>query len=140
MLICALFCYELAKYVPSAANVLKYIGAVYIIYLAVHVARSKPEEEESREMSFLKCFLLEFVNVKIILYAITVFTGYVIPYGVSLADMLFHAVMLTIIGVAGNLAWAAAGGTLPEDAKKILSSVQSFDGCGFNLVCCQSGI
>ena len=110
MLLCALFCYELAKYVPSVAGVLKYVGAAYIVYLAIHVARSKPENEESKEMSFLKGFLLEFVNVKIILYAITVFTGYVLPYEASLGDMVFHAVMLTVIGVAGNLAWAAAGG------------------------------
>ena len=78
MVACALFCYELARYAPSAAGVLKYVGAAYILYLAVHVAMSKPDDGESRQMTFLKGFLLEFVNVKIILYAITVYTGYVI--------------------------------------------------------------
>ncbi len=118
MLLCGLFCYELAKYVPSIAGILKYAGAAYIVYLAVHVARSKPEAEERREMSFFKGFLLEFVNVKIILYAITVFTGYVLPYEATLLDVLFHAVMLTGIGLAGNLAWAAAGGIFQKLLKK----------------------
>ena len=65
------------------ANILKYVGAAYIAYLAIYVARSKPDGGESNQMSFMKIFLLEFVNVKIILYAITVYTGYV-WLGVSL--------------------------------------------------------
>lgn len=112
MLLCALFCYEMAKYVPSAAGVLKYVGAAYIVYLAVHVARSKPDNGEGSQVSFMKGFLLEFVNVKIILYAITVYTAYVMPYDTGLGILLIHAVMLTIIGLTGNLVWAAAGGVL----------------------------
>lgn len=114
MLLCSLFCYELAKYVPSITTVLKYVGAAYIVYLAIHVAFSKPASEENKELSFLKGFLLEFVNVKIILYAITVFTGYVLPHETSLGEMIFHAVMLTLTGVAGNLTWAAAGGVFQK--------------------------
>lgn len=114
MAICALFCYELAKYVPSVAGVLKYVGAAYIVYLAIHVALSKPDDGESKQMSFMKGFLLEFVNVKIILYAITVYTGYVLPYDTRLGVLLIHAVMLTVIGLAGNLAWAAAGGVFQK--------------------------
>lgn len=114
MVICALFCYELAKYVPAAAGVLKYVGAAYIVWLAIHVARSKPEDSESKPMSFWKGFWLEFVNVKIILYAITVYTGYVLPYDTSLLSLLIHAVCLTLIGVAGCVTWAAVGGVLQK--------------------------
>lgn len=118
MLLCALFCYELAKYAPSITGILKYIGAAYIIYLAIHVAVSKPETEEKKEMTFLKGFLLEFVNVKIILYAITVYTAYVLPNKAAPADMVLHALVLTAIGVSGNLAWAAAGGIFQKILKK----------------------
>ena len=31
MTICAVFCYELARYVPSGAEVLKYVGGAYIV-------------------------------------------------------------------------------------------------------------
>lgn len=114
MVICALFCYELAKYVPSAAGILKYVGAAYILWLAIHIARSKPESGENRTMSFWQGFWLEFVNVKIILYAITVYTGYVLPYDTALLSLLIHAVCLTLIGVAGCLTWAAVGGMLQK--------------------------
>lgn len=110
MVACAVSCYELTRYVPLASKVLKYVGAAYIVYLAIHVAMSKPGDIEDRKMSFMKGFLLEFVNVKIILFAITVYTGYVLPYGEDLGVLLIHAVMLTLIGVAGTLTWAAAGG------------------------------
>lgn len=65
-------------------------------------------------MSFMKGFLLQFVNVKIILYAITVFTGYVLPHDMSLGILLVHAAIVTMVGVAGTLTWAAAGGALQK--------------------------
>lgn len=114
MVICALFCYELARYIPSMTGILKYVGAAYIVYLAVHVALSKPDNDEGEQMSFMKGFLLQFVNVKIILYAITVFTGYVLPHDMSLGILLVHAAIVTMVGVAGTLTWAAAGGALQK--------------------------
>ena len=118
MVICALLCYELAKYVPAAAGVLKYAGAAYIVYLAIHVALSKPNDGESQQISFVYGFLLEFVNVKIILYAITVYTAYVLPHEMRLGMLLIHAVTLTAVGVAGNLVWAAAGSALQKFLRK----------------------
>ncbi len=114
MVLCALFCYELQKYVPSVAGVLKYVGAAYIVWLAAHVAFGRPEEGGGMRISFWNGFFLEFVNVKIILYAVTVYTGYVLPYDAGLASLLVHAVCLTAVGVAGMIAWAAAGGAFQK--------------------------
>lgn len=112
MILCALFCYELDKYLPTLSGILKYVGAVYIFWLAIHVARSKPEKEESQQASFWKGLFLQFVNVKIYLYAITIYTGYVLPAGGTLTSLLLHAVSLTLIGMAGFFTWGAAGGFL----------------------------
>lgn len=114
MVLCALFCYELAKHLPSVAGVLQYLGAAYIVYLAIHVACSKPSDGEGKPMSFLKGFLLEFVNVKIILFAITIYTGYLLPYHSQLGILLVHAIFMTAIGVAGTLTWAMAGGVFQK--------------------------
>ena len=47
-------------------EVLKYIGADYILWLAIHIAFSKPSTENAEQSaSFLKGFMLQFVNVKI---------------------------------------------------------------------------
>lgn len=114
MLLCALFCYELAQFVPAAAGVIKYIGAAYIVWLAIHILRSSTDGYDHQPVSFWKGFLLDFVNVKIILYAITVYTGYVLPYDPSLLSLILHAVCLTVIGVSGNITWAVAGGVLQK--------------------------
>lgn len=114
MFICALFCYELAKYLPSLTGTLKYVGAAYIVYLAIHVARSSPDNSDGRQMTFWKGFLLQFFNVKIILYAITVYTGYVLPYESSLTSLFSHAINLTVIGMAGFITWGLAGGLFQD--------------------------
>ena len=109
MVLCALFCYELARFVPAAVGVLKYVGAAYILWLAFHVARSKPETQTQSGFSFWRGFWLEFVNIKIILYAITIYTGYVLPHAPALPSQHLHAHGITAIGVAGTLTWAALG-------------------------------
>lgn len=114
MFICALFCYELAKYLPSLTGTLKYVGAAYIVYLAIHVARSSSDNSDGRQMTFWKGFLLQFFNVKIILYAITVYTGYVLPYESSLTSLFSHAINLTVIGMAGFITWGLAGGLFQD--------------------------
>lgn len=111
MVLSALFCYQLAKYIPALTSVLKYVGAAYIVYLAIRVMRSRPDGGSHKPMTFLNAFLLQFVNVKIILYAITVYTGYVLVRQSGLPVLLLHAGMLSVIGLSGNFAWAVAGGT-----------------------------
>ncbi|MFT4006608.1 MAG: LysE family transporter [Lacrimispora sp.] len=115
MLISGVFCYQMGKYIPALSGVLKYVGAAYIFWLAIHVARSKPaEEEKGRQMSFWSGFFLQFVNVKIIMYAITAYTGYVLPVSPTLQFILVNAVLFTVIGVSGVVTWAAAGGILQK--------------------------
>lgn len=109
MVLCALFCYELAQWIPSMMDGLRYVGAAYIVYLAVHVAKSRPDEGEKQAMSFLNGLLLQFVNIKIILYAVTVYIGYVLPYDSWMHTLLIHAVVMTTLGMAGTLTWAASG-------------------------------
>ena len=41
-IICALFVYGIGAFLPGALKILKYVGAVYIFWLAIHVAVSKP--------------------------------------------------------------------------------------------------
>ena len=101
MAVCALFCYQLNHFLPTLSQALRYVGAGYILWLAVHVARSKPAGEENRKASFWKGFLLQFVNVKIIFYAITIYTGYVFPAGGS-STMVVQPFLLTVMGTAGH--------------------------------------
>ena len=71
-------------------EVLKYIGAAYILWLAIHIAFSKPSTENAEQSaSFLKGFMLQFVNVKIYMFGVTALTGYVVGYMSSFPALLF---------------------------------------------------
>lgn len=118
MLLCALFCYELAQYAPAITNSLKYLGASYMVYLATQIACSKPSVKQGYQISFWKGFFLQFANVKIILFAITAHTVYTIPYANNLTQMLLHSLCMSIVGIAGTLTWAIAGGMLQNFLQK----------------------
>lgn len=112
MLICASSCWGLAQQLPALTVWLKYLGAVYIFWLAWHIASSKPAAEEAARQGagFWRAFGLQFLNVKIIMYGITIFTAYVLPSSSQLWFVLANCVSLTLIGAAGFLTWGWAGG------------------------------
>lgn len=63
---------------PGVMGVIKYVGAAYILWLAVHIALSRPDLDQGEQSaSFWKGFVLQFVNVKIYMFGITPWTGYI---------------------------------------------------------------
>ncbi|MFK4302490.1 MULTISPECIES: LysE family transporter [unclassified Paenibacillus] len=111
MVICGMFSVVLAKYIPTAMPYMKYIGCAYILWLAYYTAISKPSSSDAEEgsTSFMRGFILQFVNVKIILWGITIFTGYVLPYYSSFAAVAGFIVLATIIGDGATHLWAIGG-------------------------------
>ena len=58
-ILCAIFVYGVNSLLPNAMEVMKYIGAAYILWLAIHIAFSKPSTENAEQSaSFLKGFRL----------------------------------------------------------------------------------
>ena len=112
MVIVILFCHELAEYAPELVKYLKYLGAAYILWLAVHIAVSRPSESEGQTMSFGKGFALAISNVKVILYLITIFTAYVIQSGAGLVEMCMHGVFIIAMSAVSWSLWGAVGGIL----------------------------
>ena len=112
MVIVILFCHELAEYAPELVKYLKYVGAAYILWLAVHIAVSQPSESEGQMLSFGKGFALSVSNVKVILYLITIFTAYIIPSGAAFAEMCAHGVFIIATSAISWCLWGAVGGVL----------------------------
>lgn len=109
-LICALFVYGVSTFLPEVLAVMKYIGAAYILWLAVHIAFSRPEGSSGdKPASFWKGFMLQFVNVKIYLFGITALTGYVTNYSTSLWVLIFFELVIATIGTIAAISWIGAG-------------------------------
>ena len=113
LMVCViLFCHELAQYLPEAVTYLKYIGAGYILWLAVHIALSTPGEAGARSVSFRSGLILALSNVKVMLYLITIFTAYIIPAGAGLPEMLGHGAFIIAVSAVSWCTWGTMGGVL----------------------------
>lgn len=109
-IICAVFVFGVSTFLPDVLGVMKYIGAAYILWLAVHIAVSKPSVEQGvRSASFWKGFLLQFVNVKIYLFGITALTGYVTDYSTALSILMIFELVIATIGSIATMTWVGVG-------------------------------
>ena len=114
-LICAMFVFGIAALLPSVLGVMKYIGAAYILWLAIHIAISKPEkDDDSRSASYMKGFLLQFVNVKIYLFGMTALTGYITDYHTSLTALVIAELFIATLGSFATLTWIGMGALIQK--------------------------
>ena len=124
-LICAVFVFGIAAFLPSVLGVMKYIGAAYILWLAIHIAISKPEkDDDSRSASYMKGFLLQFVNVKIYLFGMTALTGYITDYYTSLTALVIAELFIATLGMFRNAHIDRNGGADTEILPEALSHRQ----------------
>ena len=92
---------------------LKYIGVAYILYLAYKIIKSNGQREEKKgNCTFVSGMLVQMTNAKMLLFDLTVFSTFVLPYSSSLADLLEVSAWLLIAGPGANLVWLLAGGSL----------------------------
>lgn len=109
-ILCAVFVYGVSMFLPNLMSVLKYIGAAYILWLTIHIAISKPHAESAeKSASFLKGFMLQFVNVKIYMFGITALTGYIVDFNSSFAVLLFFELVIATIGTIATGTWIGMG-------------------------------
>lgn len=109
-MICAIFVFGVSTFLPDVLGIMKYIGAAYILWLAVHIAMSRPDADSAeKSASFLKGFLLQFVNVKIYLFGITALTGYITDFSASLWVLLLFEFIIATIGTVATLTWIGMG-------------------------------
>lgn len=109
-ILCAIFVYGVNSLLPNVMEVTKYIGAAYILWLAIHIVFSKPSTENAKQSaSFLKGFMLQFVNVKIYMFGVTALTGYVVGYMSSFPTLLFFELVIATIGTIATCTWIGLG-------------------------------
>lgn len=109
-MICAVFVFGVSAFLPNVLGIMKYIGAAYILWLAIYIALSRPiMDDMEKSASFIKGFLLQFVNVKIYLFGITALTGYITDYSTSLWILILFEFMIATIGTVATLTWIGMG-------------------------------
>ncbi|MFB0959429.1 MAG: LysE family transporter [Clostridiaceae bacterium] len=120
LLLCGLFSATLSEILPQMLKYMKYIGSGYIVWIAWTIVRSRPSAgtAQAAELDFQRAFFLQFFNVKAYIWAITVYTAYVLPYDSSLPNVLAFAGLMLLIATLCALIWALAGALLSSVLKK----------------------
>jgi len=112
MILCSIFSVMLAKMIPKIKFIMAYIGVAYILWLAWHIIKSKPtnhNEAIKKTNNFITGFLLQFTNVKIILYGITLISNFVIPHYKQPIIICGFILLITVFGWSGTFTWAICG-------------------------------
>ena len=141
MLICGFGCKLLGDLIPSIERYARFVGAAYIVWLGYktltrravagpdhfsadvpseadpnHPATGSPSsqtpENKEKPLTFVNGFLLQFLNVKILMLGIAAYCSFVLPYGTSIPATLIFAVTMAACAATGNLIWATVGSLL----------------------------
>ena len=93
---------------------MKVLGAAYIFYLAYWIWRSSETNNtaKTRECGFVSGMLVQLTNAKMLLFDLTVFSTFVLPYSDRLEDLFATPAWLLIAGPGATLPWLMAGGVL----------------------------
>ena len=67
------------------------------------------EAENGKASSFLAGMILQFMNPKIYIYAITAMSLYILPAFHSAGALIGFTLVLTVIGASGSFVWAVCG-------------------------------
>lgn len=130
MLLCGLLNLLLAAVVPQLFPYLKWVGAAYLVYLAVHIVHAGWKEERARKAAaqqgqeeaplagppqkgvsatFLGGILLQVLNIKSWLLCLTIFSVYIMPYTMQMQVLLLWTLISVAIMVFSTMVWALGG-------------------------------
>lgn len=107
----------LADLLPALVGWLKWLGAAYMLYLAWVMGRSgfrpaKAEEERGGGAGFASGVLLQCLNMKSWISALTLFAVYVIPYSSGAGVILWVSLAFVAIMAAASALWGLCGSAM----------------------------
>jgi threonine/homoserine/homoserine lactone efflux protein len=112
MLACSYFNLLLFSMIPRIKIFMSIVGSVYMVYLAYKIFTSDHADgkgDNSHMNSFFNGLIMQFINVKVILYGITVISSFIIPYYSSHAALILFSLLLSVIGFVSTTCWALFG-------------------------------
>lgn len=111
MSLCTLFSSTLYSALPKVKFFMQILGAAYMLYLAWKIWKSNSDFniEEEKTAGFFAGMVLQFMNPKIYIYAITAMTLYILPVFHSVVSLVGFTLILTVIGASGSFVWALFG-------------------------------
>jgi threonine/homoserine/homoserine lactone efflux protein len=101
----------LTSALPSIELPMKIVGAAYMLFLAYKTLVSKPVAESAViRTRYWSGVLLQFINPKLMVYALVAMEAYILPHFAGrLTELALFALLLSTISFLLSLCWAAFG-------------------------------
>ena len=109
--LCGLLSGFLLEKIPAFEQVLRIVGALYILWLAWHTLRATYsfEEEDQKPLGFFQGFLLQVLNVKAIVYGLTIYSTFLADRVTSTLLLLLSAAILALVAFSSITLWTLFG-------------------------------
>lgn len=123
LILSSFFNVVLHNFIPKVETFMAIIGATYLLYLAFIIVKSTGIKEDSsggKYNSFIAGTLLQFVNPKGVLYAVTAIGTFVLPYYTDVLSLLLFSLLLAFIGLLSSMSWSLFGSVF----KKIITTYE----------------
>ncbi len=109
----ALLTHLIGEALGSYVVYLKYLGSAYLVWLAYGMWRDRSRAgEDKRDCTFLNGMLVQLTNAKILLFELSVYSSFVLPYSGRFTDLLPVAALLLVAGPGANFVWLLLGSSL----------------------------
>jgi cysteine/O-acetylserine efflux protein len=101
----------LLSFLPVLEPALRYIGAGYILYLAFAILKASYtfNEDNVKPMGFVHGLMLQLLNPKLIVYALTLFSAFLAPITGDVTLLVLAVVLLTMTAFCATSVWALFG-------------------------------
>ncbi len=113
LLLAGFFSNILLKTIPDLEPIMRWIGAAYILFLAYSILKAdysfQQNNQQVQPFSFSHGFLLQFLNPKGIIYALTLYSAFLYSIIDIPRFIVLFAFILASIGFLSLLLWASFG-------------------------------
>jgi threonine/homoserine/homoserine lactone efflux protein len=90
---------------------MRYLGALYILYLAFGILKASYTfaEKDNRPLGFVHGLILQILNPKLFVYAFTLFSAFLATATQNIAGLLAVVTLLAFVAFCATSSWALFG-------------------------------
>ena len=105
--------------IPKILIGMQIIGTVYMLYLSYQIYKMDTSEtKDNKTGTFTTGFLMQFLNPKVVLFAMTVIPSFVLPYYTNMPAVTIIVIVITIIGLVAFIIWVLFGAIFKKFLQK----------------------
>lgn len=104
----------LSSYIPKLSIFLQILSIIYILYLSFKMYKKSISDSSNNSGSFLDGFLMQLVNIKVLMLAVSTISTFIIPRNYSFLKGYIVSLSIPIMCFSTGVFWAIAGSLLKD--------------------------